>query len=297
MKFCNNCGNGLREDAVFCPKCGQQVGSGVQPVEQTPVQPAPQPINNQMPTYQAPVQNNAPKSGNNLPIIIAIVIGVLIVGLVLFLIFKPKNSGGSSYEKYKQEQAETTERLNKNYSAKILELKGGKWLVEVQNNNNEPVYVSDAKIELYDANRQSLKTIKVYTGMISANSKGYGVVYNDDFDKVNYVSKELTLKLEPAYSKDYTSKIKGEVIGKDKYANTVRLTNISSEEVYVENVGLVYYDANNTIVGYERGITLTTLKAGQNTTIEIDLPTDKNYKAVSYSRYDLIMFASEPDDY
>ena len=88
-KFCGHCGTSLADNATFCPSCGAPVDNQGMPQQQFN-----QPQQFGQPAFQQAGAMGAPKAGmsKNAKLAIIIAAGVVVVGLIVWLIILHRQS-------------------------------------------------------------------------------------------------------------------------------------------------------------------------------------------------------------
>jgi len=234
------------------------------------------------------------KNNKNLIIIIACVVFAVIVGLVLFFVFKDKKTSDDSsldnYLKDKEEQKiindEELAEINKNYTITETILPNGKMLLEFENKNSVAVNAS-IKVEFYDENENVVEVKDGYLFYVEAKKKSYELIYVD-LNNLKYSKYKITAKLtKDEFTEFYNDNI---TIESNKTIDNIifQVTNSASVKLDSEYFGILYYDENNQIVGYDEK-SFSSLNVSEKTSGKFDLPYDANYHNISFNRYEIVV--------
>lgn len=275
------------------------------PAAPEPVQPvAPEPqvqINAQstqpaQPVMQEQPQMNAnnfgqymdqePKSNKTMFIIIAIIV-VALIGLAVYFIPKigKEKSFDETIKEIEKELEEESKELSKHYAIKEYKLLSGDILVEVENKNSVPVFGS-VNFIFYDENDNMIDTADAYISGIYANKKSYSMLLIAH-NVPNYARYEKTVKLSSFdFAKMYEGKVNVTATMNDDLL--LAITNTASEDITECDIGVIYYDENDKIIGYET-VFVDTLIPNETIAKKSYIPDDADGENIKYSRYEVVV--------
>ena len=233
--------------------------------------------------------SNINNKKSNLPIILLIV-GIVVVAIIIIvaIIFILKeNLSSSNYNHYDYERImEIETSLNENFEVKHYPLENGSILIELDNKNDYGV-VADYKIKLLDENNNIIDIQKETEYAIAPKAKGYKEVYIENKEAKNFeVEAELSLN---QISKSYNDDIK--IISTKDTARevTIEYQNNSKKKLDYIEIGIIFYDDNNQIVGYSSGIEAK-VKSGKVKKMDAFIPFNNDYtEKLKYTKYETVI--------
>ena len=129
------------------------------------------------------------------------------------------------------------------------------------------------------------------TGIIK-NNKVYKEIYVDK--KMQYSSYRTNVKLEKGYD-FYQYKDRVSLESKKSNDNIiVTITNNEKERISSLEVGIVFYDKSNKIVGYSN-TNVKNINSGEKTTSKVIVPFDKSFKRITYDRIETLLISAYTD--
>lgn len=234
-------------------------------------------------------QQPAPNNKKTL-IIIGVAVLVTIIAIVLILVLGKKDDKDSLDDHLNQQEIEEKEKkeeaeLNKNYTIKDYMLENGNLLIEFTNNNNV-IVDAKLKIDFYDEAGTLVNTEDSYISFVDAKSKGYYDLYISS-DKKNYSTYKITAKV----SKSYCQKLYNDKIEVLSYNNVVgalvgQVKNNHTAAIDHAIIFALFYDNNNKIIGANFEF-LSEIGSGETMSFKINVPYDKDYKKIKYSKVEL----------
>lgn len=233
--------------------------------------------------------NNRNNNNSSLPIILLIVgVVVFVTIIIIAAFFALKGSlSSSNYNQYDFERiAEIEKNLNENFEIKHYTLENGDVLIEIDNKNDYGV-IANYKIKLLDENNNIIDIEKETEYGIGPKAKGYKEVYIENKEAKNFeVEAELTLD---QISKSYNNDIK--IISTKDTSNLINIEyqNNSKKKLSSLEIGIIFYDDNNQIVGYTSGIEAK-VKSGKTKKMDALIPFNKDYsERIKYAKYDTVV--------
>lgn len=231
--------------------------------------------------------NNLQKKINNKKCKYLVIAGIILI--LLELVMNSRHSENKISRKEYLKQKEENEKIyRKNFSTTQYKLANGKTLVRIDNKNNDHI-IAYYTMRRFDANTYEL--IQTYTGYIhdiAPNSTIYQLFdakddsnfsYNIYIEPKQYVASD---KLE--FFNDKIEILSSEEIN-DKII--IKFKNNSKNQIDKINLGVLFYDANNNIIGYDSH---EKYDVKENiSSMELEKPIDENNNKVEYARFEIIV--------
>lgn len=269
----------------------------VEPVQVAPVAPAPQ----AQPTMPEPQMNannygqpmnEEPKKNKTIFIVIGVVVAALI-GLAVYFIPKMINDKkiDNLIEDIEKDLEKESQELSKHYAIKEYKLADGDILVEVENKNKVPVYAS-VKMVFYDDNNNLVDTQETFITGIYASKKSYGVI---NASNTKYARYETTVKLSAlSFTKLYEDKVTVTPTMSEELL--LSITNTTNETIEECDVGVIYYDKDDNIIGYGK-VYVDPIGPNETVVEKSYIPYDANLETIAYSRYEVVVNAAYTYEY
>jgi len=224
--------------------------------------------------------------------IVFIVIGLLIISLIVLLIMFFKSDEYNDYsgpidDEYFESNGIIDEAMDKKHTEKSYVLPSGEILVEVTNNNK---YGADAYVYIiyYDESNNKIKEDKSIL-TINPKSKGYTIFYNYD-EKFKYDRYEVKVNLKYAYGMAfYNNCIVAKGLNKKDFYLYIEYTNKCSTTIKSAEIGVLFYDNKDNIIGYSSTYSDVALKKNKKIKGYVLIPDNGDYGDISYDKYKVIV--------
>ncbi len=248
---------------------------------------------NQIEQKNEPINNEKKKSSNKIEIIIIILLIIIIailIGIIVRLSMKINSLKQqipvtvTDVEKLDKIEKE----INKKYVEKDYALTDGSILIEIENKSNYGAN-ADVKVELMDEKKNIIDVIDVYISGINSKEKGYGLA---TMWEANYSSYKVTTNMLPATSLRFHNKdvsIISENVSENSYI--VQYKNKASEKLDSLEIGVLFYDKKNNIIGYSSNIE-SNIEAGSTSSMKIRMPIDEEYENIKYTKAKTIIIGA-----
>lgn len=220
--------------------------------------------------------------------IIILVIVIITIGLASVFIWfevKPDKTDSPKTTEYDEYYAKNSDKVNlemtKNIEYKDYLLVDGNILVEIRNNNDYPI-TSKIYVEFTDSDKRTIMIEEAYVSYIKSGGKSYACIrVNEELRKM-YKSYEVKAIAEYNNTsiKSYEDNIK--LVSFNEDAREIKFKNNSKKKIDSIQWGILYYDENNKVVGYDEVYSYD-VKAFETVTEKFYLPN------MAYSRAEAIL--------
>ena len=231
---------------------------------------------------------------------LCILLGIL---FFLFIVFMAINSNnyfdyeGPIDEEYYNNPEKIDEELNKHYKIKDYVMPNGEILIEIKNNNKYGVE-AEIYLDLMDSNDKVLASGTMWT-TINPNSKNYEIKNPEYlFPDEAGVSKEYDhykIRANLKYSsgiKFYNKCIKTVDVKRHDYKMSVILKNNCEDSIEYVDAGVLFYDKNKNIIGFDNGY-IDKIRKNGKAKMNIFIPdSGDSYEEINYSSYKVVILGA-----
>ncbi len=215
-----------------------------------------------------------------------IIIGVIIIGFIIMLIMfinsgQFKEYSGPIDDEYYSSNGLIDEDMASRISEKNYVMASGEILVEVTNKNS---YGGDGFVYIfyYDKDNNMIKKDTRYI-TVNPNSKGYTLF--TPFKGKEYDRYEVKFNIKYAYGMAFYNKcIKSKVLNKKDFYLYIEYTNKCADSIKSLEVGVLFYNKKNEIIGYSSTVADKTLRKNKRVKDYVIIPDDGDYGDISYTK-------------